>query len=565
MSPEDIRAATVRELQRELEAARRDRERLQSALYDLELKEAAPGKEASYRQLVRRVRETVRTALPRVATVVVVSKGDPALQDLYGRDGWHFPQTADGRYGGYYPKRGLSVIAHLEAVRARGGEFLLIPETALWWLDHYPDWRDHLERRYRCVVDDPDTCLVYSLTERPPTGELLLAELRDLIDERSALSGAEPTILDWGSGLALEEKLPQQLVFSPALDADDLPYLDETVDIVATDGAPDRLTEAWRVASIAVVSAAGTDDAGNGRPVDVSFSLERKPPSDARGLPSVSIVIPCHNGERLTRGCLATLLETLPAAFEGEILVVDDASSDGTAELIAATAEHDDRVRAVRNARCLGFLGSCNRAALEARGEYLLFLNNDTVLLPGWLPPLLGTFSDLPAAGAVGGRLLYPDGRLQEAGGVVFADGSAWKFGYGDPDPDRPLFRHTREVDYVSGALLMTPRELFADIGSFDARYGFGFYEDDDYCFAVRAAGHRVYYQPQSVIVHLEGGSAGVDLSAGAKRYQATNQAVFAKKWSEALRSQPKRPDPIDTRAELLLAARGCAPRRSAA
>ena len=149
----------------------------------------------------------------------------------------------------------------------------------------------------------------------------------------------------------------------------------------------------------------------------------------------------------------------------GEIVVVDDASTDGTGEWLDDLAERNPMVTVLRNERNAGFLESCNRAADVATGEFLLFLNNDTILLPGWLPPLLRVFAERDDAGAAGGRLLYPDGRLQEAGGLVFRDGSAWKFGYGDPDPEAPVFSYLREVDYCSGCLLATPRSRLRRAG----------------------------------------------------------------------------------------------------
>ncbi len=546
---------TVAQMQSEIAALRGETERVHAALYDVKLDPPQPavGKDAGYRRLTRRIREVVREALPRDACIAVVSKGDDELLDLYGRVAWHFPQAADGRYGGYYPKRSLSVIAHLETLRARGADYLLFPATALWWLDEYPNFRAHLAHRYRRLVTNEDTCIVYSLAEQPSVAERPTAGLETLIDELSHTPAGLPTVLDWGSGLQFEDDLPDHQYMSSTGDGDDLPYLDATLDVVVTRDTPEHLAEARRVASRAVVRVVSADPGSSGR-----LEVERTAAEAEARSPSISIIIPCHDGAQHTEACLRSLLETLPQDFEGEILTVDDATSDQTNALLRSFQRRDSRVLPMRNRRNLGFLGSCSRAARESQAEYLLFLNNDTVLLPGWLSPLARTFGEFPAAGVVGGRLLYPDGRLQEAGGCVFADGSAWKFGYGDPDPEKPLFRYVREVDYVSGALLMTPRRLFESVGGFDAQYGFGFYEDDDYCFAVRAAGSRVYYQPASVIVHVEGASAGLDLSLGAKQHQAANQHVFVTKWAEALALQPQRPDPIDERAALQISARGC-------
>jgi GT2 family glycosyltransferase len=153
---------------------------------------------------------------------------------------------------------------------------------------------------------------------------------------------------------------------------------------------------------------------------------------------------------------------------------------------------------------------------------------------------------DKPEAGAVGGKLVYPDGTLQEAGGVIFSDGSGCNFGWSDKAANAPLYNFVREVDYCSGALLATPRALFRELGGFDARFKPAYYEDVDYCFTLREKGYRVYYQPESVIVHFEGASSGTDLKTGMKSYQVVNQHKFVAKWSEALKKHYPAPDQYD-------------------
>jgi GT2 family glycosyltransferase len=528
----------------EVERLRARSEALQSDLYDLErAHRVLKGEDESYCALVRAVREAVRELLPAEATVLVVSKGDRSLVDIYGREVWHFPRASDGRYAGFYPKRDISAVAHLEALRARGAEYFLVPEVSRWWLEYYPKLRLHLEMRYSCVADLPGTCLVYSLVNPVHPSRNAVAELVQLFDDHLPTLGEDPSILDWGTGLDLAAALPGRTVFSPLEDGETLPYLDETADVVVIITADENVVaEAERVAAKAVVNLAGRP---RGRKAATRYLRWKGRPASAP-IPSVSIVIPCHDGLQRTSACLSSLRGTLPRWFRGEIIVVDDASSDGTAEHLEEICLADPRIRVLRNDPNLGFLASCNVGAQAAKGEFLLFLNNDTVLLPGWLAPLLRTFSDFSDAGVVGGKLLFEDGALQEAGALVFADASAAKIGYRDPDVEAPLYQYVRDVDYVSGAFLMTPRRLFRELGGLDSRYCFGYYDDGDYCFSVRGAGRRVYYQPESVIVHVEGASAGTDPSTGLKQHQLVNQAIFGEKWREALERRPTRPEPID-------------------
>lgn len=249
--------------------------------------------------------------------------------------------------------------------------------------------------------------------------------------------------------------------------------------------------------------------------------------------PRASIVIPVYDQFAHTLACLRALSAHPPrAAFE--VIVVDDGSSDET----AAALPQVKGLRYHRRAHNGGFIAACNDGAALARGEFLVFLNNDTVPQPGWLDALLRTFDAHPDAGLVGAQLLYPDGRLQEAGGVVFADGNAWNYGRYD-SPDDPRYAYLRDVDYVSGAALAIPRALFARLGGFDARYAPAYYEDTDLAFAVRGAGLRVLYQPAARVVHDEGATSGTDTGSGAKAAQVRNRAVFAAHRAQALAAQP--------------------------
>ncbi len=181
-----------------------------------------------------------------------------------------------------------------------------------------------------------------------------------------------------------------------------------------------------------------------------------------------------------------------------------------------------------------GFVLNCNHGAAMARGRYVVLLNNDTEVQAGWLDALIGTFALYPDAGLVGAKLIYPDGILQEAGGICWDDGSAWNYGR-NQDPARAEFNYLREVDYCSGACIMVPKDLWDALGGFDAAYIPAYYEDSDLAFRVRAAGRKVYYQPLCVVVHFEGRSNGTDTAAGVKRHQVINRETFLQRWGSTL------------------------------
>jgi len=243
--------------------------------------------------------------------------------------------------------------------------------------------------------------------------------------------------------------------------------------------------------------------------------------------PELSIIIPVYNQWLYTVNCLKSILENTNADYE--VIVVDDASSDETAEILSEV----DNLRLIKNEQNKGFVESCNRGAQESKGKYILFLNNDTMVTENWLPPLLDTIKR-DDVGAVGSKLVYSNGLLQEAGSIVWNDGSAWGYGRGD-DPDRPEYNYLREVDYCSGACLLVKRELFEKTGGFDERFKPGYYEDNDLCFSLRSLGYKVMYQPMSVIVHFEGITSGTDTSSGIKRYQEINKPKFVEKWENIL------------------------------
>jgi GT2 family glycosyltransferase len=262
--------------------------------------------------------------------------------------------------------------------------------------------------------------------------------------------------------------------------------------------------------------------------------------------PIVSIIIPVHNKLSFTLRCLAAL-QQLDSRRTFEVIVVDDGSSDETGMRLGAWPG----LRLVSNLVNRGFVLACNVGAAAARGKYLVFLNNDTEVQVGWLDALIDAFEVYPDAGLVGSRLLYPNGRLQEAGGIVFSDGSAWNYGHLD-DPNKPEYSYLREPDYVSGASAAIRRDVFEELGGFDEAFAPGYYEDVDLAFRVRAAGHRVYYQPLSNVIHFEGISAGTDdcSGSGMKRFQAINRVKFSARWRHVLATHGERGEHLALQSE---------------
>ncbi len=245
--------------------------------------------------------------------------------------------------------------------------------------------------------------------------------------------------------------------------------------------------------------------------------------------PVVSVIIPTYGQLSFTLRCLASIAAQAPG-LPIEVIVVDDAWDEAEAAPLALVRG----IRLIRNAANLGFLHSCNKAAATARGRYLYFLNNDTEVLDGWLEPMVSLFREWPGTGAVGAKLLYPNGLLQEAGGIIWQDASGWNFGRLE-DPARPAYNYVREVDYCSGAALMVERTVFAGLGGFDPRYAPAYYEDTDLCFRLRGLGLKTLYQPAARVVHHEGVSHGRDTAVGIKSYQVRNRRTFVDVWANVL------------------------------
>jgi len=253
--------------------------------------------------------------------------------------------------------------------------------------------------------------------------------------------------------------------------------------------------------------------------------------------PLASIVMPAYNGWQLTYNCLKSIKEnTLGISYE--IIIGDDASTDETKEI----KRYIRNIVVVRNEKNLEFLHNCNNAATYAKGKYILFLNNDTEVRPNWLSSMADLMEKDEKIGMVGSKLIYPDGRLQEAGAIVWRDASGWNFGH-NQDPDAPEFNYVKEVDYISGASIIIRTHLWKEIGGFDKRYTPAYCEDSDLAFEVRKHGYKVVYQPLSEVIHYEGYTHGTDNNEGIKgneikAYQKLNNQKFKEKWKSILEKE---------------------------
>jgi GT2 family glycosyltransferase len=234
------------------------------------------------------------------------------------------------------------------------------------------------------------------------------------------------------------------------------------------------------------------------------------------------------NQAAMTLACLRSIIAMVDIA--AEIIIIDNASSDQTSQLLTRL----DGARITRNVENRHFLHAVNQGAVDARGKALLLLNNDARLRPGTLGRAWQTLMADLQTGAVGGPIVLPDGSLQEAGSIIFSDGTCLGYGRG-ADPADGAFGFQREVDYASGAFLLIRLPVFQALGGLDTAYAPAYYEETDFCMRLRAAGYRVMYEPGAIIDHFEFASA--TSTAAALELQRRHHAIFLERHRDTLAS----------------------------
>ncbi len=242
----------------------------------------------------------------------------------------------------------------------------------------------------------------------------------------------------------------------------------------------------------------------------------------------VSIIVLCRDQLAYTRQCLTALRRTVPPGL-AEIIVVDNGSTDGT----LGWARSQPGVTVIHNPENRGFGPANNQAAAQASGEYLLFLNNDTIPQHRWLESLLTIVDADDRIGAVGARVVSSDGLLLEAGAVVNLDGTCTNRGR-EAHQSTHSYGVVSDVPYASACCLLVRKSAFQRINGFDDRYAPAYYEDVDLCVALRTAGFRVVYQPAAWVVHAESVTARAVTGSEEWRLklQEAARAKFLAKWA---------------------------------
>lgn len=251
--------------------------------------------------------------------------------------------------------------------------------------------------------------------------------------------------------------------------------------------------------------------------------------------PRVSVLLVLWNQAAFTLRCVQAVAREAARGVPLEIVIVDNGSTDATRGL----TDRLEGVRVIRNAANAGFSVACNQAAGLARGRHLLLLNNDATVRETAIAAAEACLESAADIGAVGGRLVLPDGSLQEAGGIIWSDGTTIGYGRGKR-PGSAAFATRRDVDYCSAAFLLTRRDAWDRLGGLDEGFAPAYYEDVDYCMRLWADGWRVVYEPAVVVDHHEYGS---DRDGGAGRLIVHHRGRFVARHAAVLAARHLAPD----------------------
>jgi len=236
----------------------------------------------------------------------------------------------------------------------------------------------------------------------------------------------------------------------------------------------------------------------------------------------VSIITPCWNKLEFTKQMMDSI-ELFTDDWPFELIIIDNGSTDGTKEFITKS-NYKMNGQYIRNEVNNGFAKANNQGVKVAKGNFLLFLNNDTIVTKGWLSTMMNVFSEEKAVGAVGARLVHPGrGTIQHAGVIEHVSGLPDHIYFNKP-MDYPLANIRKPMFAVTGACLLTPKALYEELGGFDEQYWAG-WEDMDYCQKIHQAGMNIIYEPKALVYHYESRTDGRYVSEGA------NFTLYMSRW----------------------------------
>lgn len=413
-----------------------------------------------YRRLVDQIRAVVCAVVPRDASVAVVSKGDQALLELDGREGWHFPRRADGVYAGHYPRNGTAAIDQLEELRQSGADFLVFPGTAFWWLEHYGDFRDHLEARYRRVWAD-ERCIVYGLNEHVLPSFLRRVRAKLLSRRLSDVPRIDP--VEPPKGATLPAHAPDTQPTLPVVDP----------------------------------------ESARSFPVD---EVRSRPPVELHKA-SVDVIICVHNALEDVKRCLESVLRHTSVPYF--LLLIDDGSDEPTREYLRAFAfEH--RAQLVRNDQALGYTLAANQGLRRTRSDYVVLLNSDTHVTPEWLDRLIACAGSDEKIGLVGP---LSNAATWQSIPEIIIDGefAANSLPEGLTDVEMACLvakysgRLYPRMAFLNGFCLLIKRAVVGQIGGFDEQtFGRGYGEENDYCLRAREAGWQLALADDTYVFHRQ-------------------------------------------------------------